>query len=275
MTDIMKKMLNIDRRVIWVICVALTVWPLISPIGLPIKVDELTIMYHDALEELPPGSIVLASIDIEAGLVGENGAQCIDTLRHLFEKDIKFIQICFYRPDGAVLFETMWLPQVDQHDKVYGVDWVNMGYVEGHETAMSAFAHDFLYPVKDYYGNMLEDLPLMNEVKSMDDVDLYIDIAAGDWDQAIRQFATPYNLPAITGCQSLGIPDAMPYIEAGIIIGALSGLPGSAQYELLRQKPGLAIRGMDAASAVHIFLLCLTVVTNIAYISVRSKGEKV
>jgi len=273
MTSIASKILNIDRRIIWVTCIALIVWPLVSPIGLPMKVDEITRKYYDAIESLPPGSIVLASIDIEAGLVGENGAQCTDTLQHLFDKDIKFIQICFYRADGAILFENLWLPKVDQRDKVYGVDWVNIGYIEGHETAMTAFAADFSYPVKDYYGNMLEGLQLMTEVKSMDDVDLYIDIAAGDCDQALRQFATPYDVPAITGAMAMGVPDMIMYMEAGIVTGILGGLPGAAQYELLLNKPGAAIRGMDALSVVHIFLLCLVIITNLAYFSLRSKGE--
>ncbi len=273
MTSIESKLLNIDRRIIWVVCVILIAVPLISPIGLPITIDGITQKYYDSIENLPPGSVVLATIDIEAGLVGENGDQCIDTLQHLFNKDIKFIQICFYRADGAILFENAWLPKVDQRGKVYGVDWVNMGYIEGHETAMTAFASNFNYPIKDAYGNNLADLPLMSEVLSMDDVDLYIDIAAGDVDQALRQFATPYNVPAITGSMAMGVPDMIMYMEAGIVYGILGGLPGAAQYELLLDNPGGAIRGMDALSAVHIFLLLLVTVTNIAYYSARMKGE--
>lgn len=272
---VLGKILTIDRRIIWIIVIILMAWPLISPLGLPISVDTITMEYHDAIESLPPGSVVLASLDIESGLVGENGAQCSDTLQHLFDKDLKFIQVCFYRADGAILFENAWLPQVNQHDKAYGVDWVNMGYIEGHETAMSAFAANFLYPVRDFYGNDLKDLPLLKEVKSMEDVDLYIDIAAGDVDQALRQFATPYNVPAITGAMALGVPDMMIYRDAGIVVGILGGLPGAAQYEFIRKKPGLAIRGMDALSLTHVFLLCLIVLTNIVYVSMRVRGEKV
>ena len=271
MGSIGSTILNIDRRIIWAICIILLAWPLISPIGLPIRVDKITQQYYDGIEALPPGSIIATSLDIEAGLTGELEAQIVDTLQHLFDNEIKFIQVTFYRADAAVLFETVFLPQVNQRDSEYGVDWVNIGYIEGHETAMSAFASDFTYSVKDYYGNLLEDLPLIKEASSMDDVVLYIDVGSGDTDQALRQFSTPYDLITLRGTMAMGVPESIMYMDSGIVHGILGGLPGAAQYELLRNKPGAAIRGMDALSAVHVFLIGLIIITNVAYIAERSR----
>ena len=122
-----EKLLNVDRRIIWIIVVVLLSYPIVKPIGLPISIDQVSKEYRDTIENLPPGSIVLACIDMEAGLWGELGPQAITTTQHLFDKEgITFIQVDFYRADAQVIFNTMVLPKVNQRNKVYGVDWVNI-----------------------------------------------------------------------------------------------------------------------------------------------------
>ena len=269
-----EKILNLDRRIVWAIFVILLAVPLAYPIGLPLKVDKITQEYYDVIENLEPGAIVFCVIDLEAGLWGELGAQSITTTQHLFDMEgIYFIESLFYRADAQTVFETMILSEVDQKDKEYGKDWVNLGYIEGKETAMSAVGADFLYPGKDAYGNELSSLPLLQTVKSVDDVDLVLIIQGSGYNIAsIRQFAVPYNKPSIMGTMSMGLPEILSYYDAGIVDGILSGLTGAAQYEFLRHTPGLAIRGMDAISLSHIFLIGLMLVVNILYISSRKEG---
>ena len=262
-----KKILNIDRRIVWVIVLILLGVPIARPIGLPIHVEQITREYYNAIENLPPGSIVFACIDLEAGLWGELGAQAIQTTQHLFDKDIFFIEVVFYRADAQTVFETMVLSEVNKRNKEYGVDWVNLGYIEGKETAMAAVARNFLYSGKDAYGNDLASLSLMQKATPMEDVDLFLQIQGSGYNvAAIRQFPVPFNVPAISGTMSMGLPEILTYYDAGIIDGILNGLPGAAQYEFLRKSPGLALRGMDAISLSHIFLLCLMLVINILYV---------
>jgi hypothetical protein len=272
----LKRLLGVDRRYIYAIAIVLLVWPLLQPWMLPISIHPWTKEYYDTIEKLPPGAKVLTVIDFEAGLVGELGSQAVTTLQHLFDKpNLKFVQAVFYRGDCQVVFETQVLPKVDKRGKQYGVDWVNIGYLEGKETAMSAFAANFMYAQKDAYGHPLDTLPLMKEIKSMKDVDLYLTIQGGDYIlTSIRQFAVPYNKPCLAGSMSMTMPDLIPFKSAGIIGGILNGLPGAAQYEYLRKKPGIALRSMDALSALHIFLLGLIIVTNAAYFALRRRGEK-
>jgi hypothetical protein len=262
-------LLRIDRRIIWVIIVVLIAVPLVFPLGLPIAIDPISRGYFETIEELPPGSKVLFLHDFEAGLWGEMGAQGIATTQHLFEKDIIWAQVCFYRADCAAIFETKTLPEVDQMGEEYGVDWVNIGYIEGKETAMAAFAQDFTYPQRDHYGNTLDDFPIMQEMSSIEDVDLVVIIQSGIVDQMLRQLVVPYDVKAVIATMGMSVPDMINYYEAGIISGILGGLPGAAQYEFLRRDPGLAIVGMDALSATQLFLLILAVVTNAIYITQR------
>lgn len=272
----MSALLRLDRRIVWLIILVLIFYPLIYPLALPIHIEDLTREYYQAIEDLQPGSLVVTTIDIEAGLWGEQGPQAIATMKHLFDKEgVKFIQVSFYRADCAVLFETMVLSEVDRTKKEYGVEWINMGYLEGKETAMAAFAANFMYPTKDAYGTPLEQLPLMKEMKSMDDVDLFITVqGSGYIDQCLRQVPIPYDIPAVGATMSMGVPDLLTYVEAGMVKGILGGLSGAAQYEFLTGKPGLALRGLDSLSLVHIFLIALVIVINIVYIATRSSGGR-
>lgn len=272
----MSAILRLDRRIVWFIILICIFYPLIYPLGLPIHIEAVTKEYYQTVEDLAPGSVVVTTFDIEAGLWGEQGPQAITTLKHIFDKEgVRFIQVSFYRADCAVLFETMVLSEVDRTKKEYGVEWINMGYLEGKETAMAAFASNFMYPAKDAYGTPLEELPLLQEVKSMADVDLYVTVqGSGYMETCLRQFSLPFDKPAIAGCMGMGVPDMMVYRDAGIVGGLLPGLSGAAQYEYLLKKPGLALRGLDSLSLAHIFLIALAIVVNIVYIATRSSGGR-
>ena len=71
--SVLWRILNLDRRILYLLTVVLMSWVLINPIGLPIQVDEINRNYYEIIESLPPGSIVFASLDIEAGMWGECG----------------------------------------------------------------------------------------------------------------------------------------------------------------------------------------------------------
>jgi len=259
--SVIKRILEIDKRLIWIIILILLSVPLVHPWGLPIKVDQYVKDYYNAIENLPPGSLVVCRIDIEAGNLGEQNDQAVTTLQHLIDKNIPFIEVCFDRADSAITFEKVF-SQVNKKGKIYGVDWVNVGYMEGKESALAAFAKDFTYPGKDQYGNVLNDLPLLKKYKSMNDVKLII----GSGDSTIRQWAVPYNVKMNSFVLGIFFGDAVNYYNAGITVGILSGLPGAAQYQFLRGTPGLAVAAMDALSASQIFLIGLLIITNAAYI---------
>jgi hypothetical protein len=269
--SISQKILNVDRRIIWLIMLILLAYPMINPIGLPIGVDPFPQAFYDTIENLPPGAVVLQCYEHDAGHIGELVPQAVTTLQHLFDKDVKIINIVFYRADVATVYEEYVLPYVDQRGAEYGVDYVNIGFVQGMEAAMAAFAEDFTFPVKDQYGSLLEDMPLIQEVQTMRDVDLVIMQSA--MDQEIRQFCVPYDVPGLVGIIPFSLPEMMNYYDAGIVVGILAGLPAAAQYEYLAGYPAKAILGMDAITLSHLFLIALIIVVNITSILTR-EGEK-
>jgi hypothetical protein len=267
---IVDRFLDLDRRIIYVIVIICLAAPLLNPWGLPIAVSNLTQDYYDEINNLQPGDVVVTLIDIESGMLGTNLPQAIVSAKELWDKPgIKIIQAAFYRADGAINFETLVKPVVeDESKKKYGVDWVNLGYMEGKEAALAAFGADIDYKGKDYYGNSLAGMEVLEGVESLNDVQLLV-IVGGMHLEATRQLAAPYPCHANLGITALGVADYISYKQAGMVHGILNDLTGAAEYEFLTNRPGRAIISSDALSAAHIFLLVIVILVNLVYITTR------
>jgi hypothetical protein len=272
---IVDRLLDLDRRIIYVIVILCLAAPLIQPWGLPIAVSNLTQDYHNEIQALQPGDSVVLLCDIESGMLGTHLPQAIVSAKELWDRPgIKIFQAAFYRADGAINFETLVLPVVeDESKKKYGVDWVNLGYMEGKEAALAAFGADIDYIGKDYYGNSLAGMPIFEGVESLNDVKLLV-IIGGMHLEATRQLAAPYPCNANLGITALGVADYISYKQAGMVHGILNDLTGAAEYEFLTGRPGRAIISSDALSAAHIFLLLIVIFVNIIYIATRSGGKR-
>jgi hypothetical protein len=61
--------------------------------------------------------------------------------------------------------------------------------------------------------------------------------------------------------------DYYPYLSAGQILGLIGGMKGAAEYERLMDLFGDARRGMDAQSLVHVVIVVLVILGNLALFS--------
>jgi hypothetical protein len=272
---IVDRLLDLDRRIIYAAVIICLAAPLIQPWGLPIAVSDITQDFYNEIEALQPGDVVVTAIDIESGMLGTQLPAAIVVAQHLWEKPgIRIIQVAFYRADGQINFETLVKPLVeDESLKKYGIDWVNVGYLEGKEAALAAFGSDLRYGGKDAYGNTLEGMAVWDGVDSLDDVDLLIQIG-GMTLEGLRQLAVPYNLRACYGVTALAIADWISYKQSGMVHGLINDLSGAAEYEFLVGKPGRAIVSSDAISLAHIFLLVIVIFANLLYLSQRGGGGR-
>ena len=69
-------------------------------------------------------------------------------------------------------------------------------------------------------------------------------------------------------------PGSYPYINAKQITGLVGGLKGASEYENLVGFRGFASKGMDSQSVIHVFIVFLMVLGNIAYLITRKKTKK-
>lgn len=269
----MQRLINIDRRIIWGLLFIVLSVPLIRPIGLPLSVGIDTQTVYDYIDALPEGSKVMVSMDTDPSAFGEIGPGCVALLNHLAGKQLKTYVVSF-NPGGPNFFETL-VEQSELSQRVYGTDWVNLGYLAGGETAMAAMAQGIAatYP-NDFRGNSTASLPMMEDVTDINGFSLAVSVTSGEMSRWwVRQIGDPYKIPLATLCNMVDAPLLTPYVQANQLIGVVAGLRGGAEYEKLTDTLGLGRAGMDAQSMAHILVLGLVFVGNIGYLCTKSRGK--
>jgi TctA family transporter len=129
----------------------------------------------------------------------------------------------------------------------------------------------------DFYGTPLSSIPLMERLNSYADFPLVINLSGSAIaDYYIRIAATRYHRTLILGCTAVMATDYYPYLSSGQLAGLAGGMKGAAEYERLAGIMGDARRGMDAQSMVHVLIVALVILGNVALLTtgaLRSGGS--
>lgn len=254
---------KLDRRVIFGIMLVIVVVTTLIPLKIPVKVSAPTRLVYDTIQSIAPGSLVVIEVGFDAALWSERGYQLMALSQHLVDKKLKAIFVGIYRIDGPMLIERA-LSSINLKDWKYGVDYVNLGYIPGVETALAAlFREPEKVTVTDYYGTPREQLPLLNGYKGAADVSLFIVISSVVPDMYIRQWYVPFKKPLVYGASAMMAPGVMPYVTSGQVKAMLIGSTGAAEYEMLIGSYGGAARMGDSLSSLHLFMLVLIGIASI------------
>jgi len=262
----MKTLQKNETKVINAAIIIVIVFASLVPTGLPITVSEATTKMYQGLSGLKPGDVVWFSFDQVFVVLPEVKASIQAVLQHLFMiQGIKILITSAYA-DGPAIYEGM-ISVTNKYGKVYGTDYVFLGYVVGNEMSIANLAKDIktACPV-DNYGTPLSQLPMMNNVNSASDIARYVTITLGPqfyW--YIRQVVAPYKIPMYTISVGYFLSEIMPFFASGQLGGYIVGLKGGAEYETLIGTKGLASRGADAMSLVYGLLMVTIVAVNINY----------
>ncbi len=265
---------NIDRRIIFTLIFVAVVWPLLQPMRLPIDVSPPVQTLYDAVEAIPPGSIVMLGADYSPDTMPELQPMVDTFIRHAFERDLRIVVACLW-PASPPLVETAMGPLAEEYGKTYGIDYVNLGYMAGGIVTLLGMGASIpnTYP-SDYGGTPVGEIPLMQEVENFDDIAFVMEVSAGtpgtrEW---VQQVQGRYRVALGSGTTAVGAPNFYPYVQSGQLTGLLGGLKGAAEYETLIGHPGDATKGMDAQSVVHALVVAFILLGNVVYLlSLRSK----
>jgi len=273
-----KKLESVDVRIIYLVLWIAVGIPLVTPLNLPLAISPDTVKYKAAIDALPAGSVVVLGMDVSpAGYGGELGPQARATTTHLFRQPVKIIFESFW-DTGAPLIETVWKdPFVAgaMKDKKYGVDYVDLGWIPGSETGMASFAADVWKTLEkgDYKGTKLADLPMMANIKTINDVTMLICIETGTpgIPEYLRQWqAKDPKLEVLVGSLGVDVPQNVAYVASGQLISLLRGGRGAAEYQrLLNIATTTDIMGSDAMTTSHVVVLVFLVLGNIGYFALR------
>lgn len=265
---------KLDRRIVFLVIWVAVSLPILLRLSLPIgSIPQEVTAYYETIEKLSPGDIVYVPADYDPGSIAELGPMMRTTLTHLFRKNCRVIVTCLW-DTGPGIVDTHLRSVATEFNKVYGVDYVYLGFKPGRELVMVQIANSFsqTYPT-DYNGRPIGTLPLMNEVDNLRQVKLMANISAGypgtkEW---VQQVVSRFDVPMLSGCTAVSTPEYYPYYQSGQLKGLLGGLAGAAGYEKLVGITGMAVGGMASQSLGHVAIVALILFGNLLFLINRKR----
>jgi len=295
--NIFIKLGDVDRRYIFILILFAVLIPLLKPnwVNIPIKTTKDSEIVFNEINQLKTDDKILISFAYGASTMPEIQPMTIALLNHLFSKGVKVYIVALW-PDGIMMATEAINEILDS--KLFnikdGVDYVNLGYKQGGQVVIRGIATDIrsLY-TQDINLTLLDNIPMMEDVENITDFDFVFDLSAGipgnaEW---VQYACDEYNIPLSSGCTSIMVTDAIPYVDSGQLRGILAGMPGAAEYENLvfnylndkssdnhiylnndvPLKRGKATSRMSAQSISHLLMVIFIILGNISYYLKRKK----
>jgi len=270
---ILARLLYVDRRVLFLIIAVCVTVPLLTGARMEMSVTAPVRGLYDAIEELEPGTCVWLAADYDPGSMPELYPMNLALVDHLMSRDVKIISASLWSP-GAPLSQRVLETLAARYGKVYGTDYVNLGFKEGREAVMLSVAEDIprTFPT-DFFGTPLDRIPMLDGIGSLRDLEMIVAVSAGypgikEW---IQQVGTRFDTKIGGGVTAVTAPEMYPYIQSGQLVGLLSGMKGAGEYEQLVRRPGLGVAGMVAQSSVHLMVVIFIVFANVVFFLEKRK----
>jgi len=270
---------NLDRRWVFLLVLVVVTIPFFIPLELPIEITPAVQQIYDEVEviaEKPNPKPILISADFGPEAIPELYPMLLAFLKHCFERKVPVILMTLH-PAGPGIVEEALSTVAEQYHAKNGKDYVYLGFGVGSAIMMLQIGEDIKegFP-NDYYGEDVNDLPLLDNVKNYDDMSFVFTLAgSGLYESWIIYAKSKFNATIAAGVTGTMATDAYPFLQSGQLLGLIGGLKGAAEYETLIDQKDAAYRGMDSQSAVHILIIILVILGNIAsFVLKEKKGEK-
>lgn len=290
MAGFVDRMLNLDRRWIFLFVFLSVIIPIVIPIGLPVTTTGSTRSAFEFIEGLKEGDIVWISFDYGPSSAPENDPMAEAVMRQCALKRLRFVVDALYPLGGLGLANNAVAKIAQEFPELrYGVDYVNLGYKDGAAAVMRRLGEDIAgaFPT-DVNGTPLAQIPLMQGLTSLRQVKLVFTAATGligEW--WITQVHPQVGVPVIIGPTAVSAPKYYAFLNSGQLVGMLGGMKGAAEFEkLLRGRyPQMAkfykttrdftaTKGMDAQTVLHTVILLFILLGNYAYFRQRAKAAR-
>ena len=262
-----ERLMNIDRRVIFVFVFLGVVIPLLIEFTFPIKATStVRAVYREIERVAAEDGTVLFAFNYGPGSEPELQPMAQALLRHCFSRDVKVVVICLW-PDAPGLAQEALETTSKEFGKTYGVDYAFMGYKPGYSNVVINMGQDFqsAFP-RDSRGIRTDSLSVTQEIRSLRDFGFVFDLAAGSSiEMWIVYGQEKYKFPLGGGCTAVIAPDLFPFLQSKQLVGLIGGLAGAAEYESLVKRPDSATDGMRPQSITHIVIIAFIALGNIMY----------
>ncbi|TPW17296.1 MAG: hypothetical protein FD129_435 [bacterium] len=275
---------RIDRRWIFLLIAVSVIIPMLFKLKIPTRPSPVVQDIYDKVENLPPGSRILVSLDFAPGTLAENWPMAATAVRHVLSKGHKLYLMTLWATGPDIITRAIdEIVKADFPNTKYGEDYVNLGYKAGNQGVINSLGTNFktLF-TGDATGIPTDQIELTKPINSVADFDLVIAIGSGfpgvkEW----VQFAGDRSNVAIAGgVTAVEAPLLYPYYPRQLL-GLMGGLQGAAEYEAafsighpeFRERSEDAISKMGPQTVAHLVILLLIIVGNVAYFLGKSAAR--
>lgn len=264
----------LSRHLIYALIAAAVIVPMLVKTPCNFRATPASRQMYEFIDQLEPGSHVLMSFDFSPDAKAELLPMAEALLRHCFEKDLIPIAMAFW-PQGEGMAKQALETVAKEYDKSSGTDYVLLGFKPGYGNLLLNMGEDFksAFP-SDAYGEPTTTMEALASVKTLKDIDLAIDLAAGLTVEMWVIFGSDrYGFKLAAGTTAVAAPKYYPYLNSQQIVGLLGGLRAAADYEQLVGHPADASELMLPQTIAHLLLIVLLVGANARFIARRLKGK--
>jgi hypothetical protein len=272
------KIPELKSQYIWLVVLVVYIIPVLTPIGAPFQMSDITIEMYNYIENMPEQSIVVIGGSAVFAFDLESSAALIACLKQMARNNLRIVNAPF--GVEAVQFEKYCVDasRVDERfggPWKYGRDWVQLPYMPGYTAAIVAFLDDVHSAVAtDVFGTPLSELPLMNDLRNYEDIALWI-CPHWSFDLVVRFATGEKGIPAMYFAQAAAYAGYSPYMMAYPgMVWMTNGFLGGAQYEKLEGISGLGSAAIDAYAILSAVYLGFLILGNLTMLSKWGEEEE-
>jgi hypothetical protein len=276
---------HLDRRWIFLLMLLCVAIPILTGVYFPVKASPMARSVFATIDNLPEGSKVLMAFDYDPPSMGELAPMAHAFTRHCAIKKHKLYFMTLW-PQGPPMIErSIAVLNKEFPDYKYGEDYVNIGFRPGNEGVIKVVVTNIkeLYET-DVSGQGLDKIPMTKDVKSVQDLDLIVNVSAGfpgakEW---VQYAASAYKKPMVAGTTGVGAPVLYPYVP-NQLTGLLGAIKAAAEYEqtIIEHYPEQkenkdtqeALRRMGPQDFAHLLIISLILVGNWIYFAGKKRGQ--
>lgn len=265
---------SIDPRILYTLIFLSVIIPVLFPLKLPTPVTDETQMFFDAIEAVPEHSIVLFPFDFWPSTLPETEPMAVAGLRHCFRKNLRVVGLSNIGIGGPSIAERLLDSIGREYGKVYGEDYVNLGYKAGYQAVLLGMGTSIanVFPT-DHRGTRLDEIPLMQHVPNYDSIGFVLIVSDNAMvDYWVALVNARYALPMVAGVTAVMAPKMLSYVQSNQLSGLLGGMKGASEYESLLGMPDRASLGMDSQSLIHFLIILFIIFGNTGYLASRRRG---
>jgi hypothetical protein len=277
MSGLANKLININRRYVFLATIIILAITVIKPLSIPISISAESRKFYQEVEKLEQDDVVLIWVMIDPAATAYIGYPTATLIKQIFRNDAKVLIASSSATTAIIL-----LPCIEdaekKFDKEMGVDWVMYPFIPGGEAALAAFAANLHVTETDYFGNSLEDLPLLSNLNDVNDLQLAV---GGSTEQnthqiVIRQIQQAYGIKTLDIVSAASYPTVAPYVQSGQFSAVIKGARAAAEYEQVSGLIGLSSQSMASQFYVQGFFLVLGICYLIAdYLTRKPENKEV